>query len=281
MQATEPYFASLLENVTELADFDIFMEVLTRKRNTTSDRIEAYSTELFRFLYLKSLSLNLSPSPIIDRCWHCLLLMPQLYKKVCKLLQPAKTVTGIKYEDGIIPHDPLGGDNRFARNKRYLKTLSQYAIHFPSGPLVAEVWPQVYPCDSEDSEDVVSVGTKRPRSAAAASCSVEISEAKLVEANTSANTSSSSSSSSSSAGERITIKLIDHSSRGKEETPFTIWLTTPFIKIMQVFADRKGVSVDVLRFQYDGVMVFPQSTAKWLEMRDGDKVDVMQSLRGC
>ena len=56
---------------------------------------------------------------------------------------------------------------------------------------------------------------------------------------------------------------------------------SPIKNIMQAFADRKGVSLEVLRFTIDGTRVNAEDTPKMLEMEDGDQIDVLlQQLGG-
>ena len=50
--------------------------------------------------------------------------------------------------------------------------------------------------------------------------------------------------------------------------------------IMQAFADRKGVSLEVLRFTIDGTRVNAEDTPEMLEMEDGDQIDVHLLQRG-
>lgn len=130
-------FDAVLKSVSDLDGYDAFMECLRRK-----DLTEQHGEELFRFLRLKAFDEQVSPSPVIDTCWHMLLLLPLLYVKVCELLVRGKKT--LAYERGIIPHNPLGGDNQFARSRRYANTLRLYVEHFPEGAVLPEVWPSTY-----------------------------------------------------------------------------------------------------------------------------------------
>ena len=76
----------------------------------------------------------------------------------------------------------------------------------------------------------------------------------------------------------ITLKVRDQSG---EEMFFKVKKGTAMRKIMQAFADRKGVSLEVLRFTIDGQRVNAEDTPKMLEMEDGDQIDVLlQQLGG-
>jgi small ubiquitin-related modifier len=50
---------------------------------------------------------------------------------------------------------------------------------------------------------------------------------------------------------------------------------TSMKKVMQAFADRKGVQLDMLRFTIDGVRCNEGDTPKMLELEEGDQIDVM------
>lgn len=75
----------------------------------------------------------------------------------------------------------------------------------------------------------------------------------------------------------ITIKVRDQSG---EEMFFKVKKGTAMKKIMQTFAERKGVSVESLRFSIDGERVNEGDTPKMLEMEDGDQIDVLLTQLG-
>jgi hypothetical protein len=76
----------------------------------------------------------------------------------------------------------------------------------------------------------------------------------------------------------ITLKVRDQSG---EEMFFKVKKGTAMRKIMQAYADRKGVSLETLRFTCDGQRVNLEDTPKMLEMDDGDQIDVLlQQLGG-
>jgi SH3-like domain-containing protein len=79
------------------------------------------------------------------------------------------------------------------------------------------------------------------------------------------------------AEQPITVKVRDQSG---EEMFFKVKKGTAMKKIMQAFADRKGVALDVLRFNIDGARVNAEDTPKMLEMEDGDQIDVMMQQLG-
>ncbi|KAJ1399546.1 ubiquitin-related domain-containing protein, partial [Ochromonadaceae sp. CCMP2298] len=81
------------------------------------------------------------------------------------------------------------------------------------------------------------------------------------------------------ADEPITLKVRDQSG---EEMFFKVKKGTSMKKVMQAFADRKGVQLDMLRFTIDGSRVNEGDTPKMLELEEGDQIDVMlMQLGGC
>ena len=55
---------------------------------------------------------------------------------------------------------------------------------------------------------------------------------------------------------------------------------TKFQKIVEAYAQRKGINGASLRFMIDGERVQPDSTPKMLELEDNDQVDVMLETVG-
>ena len=73
--------------------------------------------ELFRYLYILSLHsassevVEVSPSALVDKAFHCLLLNPVLYFKVCDEILSLQDKMTDKYPIRVLPHNPLGGDD--------------------------------------------------------------------------------------------------------------------------------------------------------------------------
>lgn len=154
---SETHFNVLLEAIVDFHDFETFLELLTRHEIATKKNAKSHSVELIRFLFLKAWFSDISPSPVVDRCWHALMLMPVLYVKMCKKLLSIEGTQ--KYDEEIISHDPLGGDNKFARDRRYTTCLAKYGLIFSSGFLLATIWPEDY----EGTDNPEFVGRKRQR----------------------------------------------------------------------------------------------------------------------
>jgi len=69
----------------------------------------------------------------------------------------------------------------------------------------------------------------------------------------------------------INIKVKDQSG---DEMLFKVKKTTKMSKIMDAYAQRRGVGADNLRFVYDGQRVNKEATPKMMEMDDDDQIDV-------
>ena len=55
---------------------------------------------------------------------------------------------------------------------------------------------------------------------------------------------------------------------------------TKFQKIIEAYAQRKGIGHASLRFMLDGERVQPDATPKMLELEENDQVDVMLETVG-
>ncbi len=65
-----------------------------------------------------------------------------------------------------------------------------------------------------------------------------------------------------------------------EETAFKVKKSTKMSKIFETFASRKGLSVNMIRFMYDGQRIKAEDTPKMLEMEDDDQIDVVLQQEG-
>eukprot|EP01032_Pedospumella_encystans_P011970 gene11970-13884_t len=102
--------------------------------------------ELFRYLYLLADSssdgvVRSSPSYFVDQAFHCLLLDPVLYWKVCDEILNMQGKIADELKVRVLPHDVLGGvgDDEKPRKVRYFDTLDQYKETFGEDPPLA-IW---------------------------------------------------------------------------------------------------------------------------------------------
>ncbi|EED87825.1 predicted protein, partial [Thalassiosira pseudonana CCMP1335] len=67
-----------------------------------------------------------------------------------------------------------------------------------------------------------------------------------------------------------------------EETYFKIKKTTKMKKIMDAYAQRKGINRTSVRFLLDGDRITDDDTPKTLEIEDQDQIDcVLEQTGGC
>jgi small ubiquitin-related modifier len=69
----------------------------------------------------------------------------------------------------------------------------------------------------------------------------------------------------------ITLKVVDSSG---EEMFFKVKKTTKMKKIMDAYAEKKGVNLKAIRFTHDGERIKEDDTPKMLELEDDDQIDV-------
>jgi hypothetical protein len=65
---------------------------------------------------------TLSPSPAIDEALHELLGFPKLYEKICDALLDYWGKDSGSHPSRVLPHNPLGGEDRGARRLRLERT---------------------------------------------------------------------------------------------------------------------------------------------------------------
>lgn len=80
-------------------------------------------------------------------------------------------------------------------------------------------------------------------------------------------------------GEAKTINLKVATQDGNEIF-FKCKMTTPLSKLMNAFCQRQGVTMNSVRFLFDGSRINVDQTPKDLEMEDGDTIDVMVQQEG-
>lgn len=56
---------------------------------------------------------------------------------------------------------------------------------------------------------------------------------------------------------------------------FKVKFSTPMRKIFDMYAQKRGVAVDVLRFMLDGRRIRPEDTAASLDLEDNDQIDCL------
>ena len=75
----------------------------------------------------------------------------------------------------------------------------------------------------------------------------------------------------------LTLRVI---SQTGSETFFKIKQTTPLIKLMTAFCDKSGVTMNSVRFLFDGNRITGSETPAKLNMEDEDVIDVVLQQTG-
>lgn len=75
------------------------------------------------------------------------------------------------------------------------------------------------------------------------------------------------------ADDHINLKVVG---ADNSEVNFKVKKTTQLKKLMQAYSDRQGVSLNSLRFFYDGNTIADDTTPAELEMEEGDAIEVYQ-----
>eukprot|EP01032_Pedospumella_encystans_P011969 gene11969-13883_t len=111
-------------------------DIVAAKENS-GQQTKQLLEELFRYLYLLADTstneiVRTSPSHSIDQAFHCLLLDPVLYWKVCNEILNMKGKDVDDMDMRILPYDALGGkgDDEGPAKARYTNTLTKYKETF-------------------------------------------------------------------------------------------------------------------------------------------------------
>ena len=75
----------------------------------------------------------------------------------------------------------------------------------------------------------------------------------------------------------VTLRVRDQNG---DEMFFKVKKETKMQKIMDAYAQRKGVSTTALRFNMDGERINPTDTPKMLELENDDQIDVLLETVG-
>jgi len=135
-----------ISQVVPAFDSSELLRLLCDKEDFEEDHAKKAISELFRFLALKVLYLDLnatklSPSGVVDKIWHCFLLFPKPYSQFCNMILPSEVEA-----PRIIGHNPFGAEDG-NRENRYMRTLVRYERVFGIEP------PSLFWEDPEDEED--------------------------------------------------------------------------------------------------------------------------------
>ena len=75
------------------------------------------------------------------------------------------------------------------------------------------------------------------------------------------------------AGEAINLKVV---TQDGNEIFFKMRMSTQMNRLMNAFCQRQGVSVNSVRFLFDGNFITASDTPSELDMKDADAIDVVR-----
>ncbi|XP_062513854.1 small ubiquitin-related modifier 3-like [Corticium candelabrum] len=81
----------------------------------------------------------------------------------------------------------------------------------------------------------------------------------------------------SSTNGRINVKV---QAQDGGTVHFVVKRTTPMMKLMTAYCDRKGIQMNSIRFVFDGNPITPENTPDQLAMEEDDCIEVYQSQTG-
>lgn len=129
--------------------------------------VESLLEELFRYLFLlcrfpAGTPIQVSPSELVDRALHVLLLDPELYYKICDAVMTLNGENATDRPMRVLPHNLNGEKDRDQQEMRYKRTLSEYVVVFQhTAP--ANIWPPLVPRSTHTQTDVAFVGPRNER----------------------------------------------------------------------------------------------------------------------
>ena len=239
--------------------------------------------ELFRYIYLLADNssdgvIRSSPSYFVDQAFHCLMLDPSLYFRVCR------EILSMQGQDGVdipaLPHDALGGqgDDSEPRKARYLDTLDRYKKIFGQDPPLA-LWtdysndPAAVTTEFEAQQAQQAVAS-RPHHAQPRQMAPSSAAAVLVP------------SAVSPIPQRVNRNEDDGSvtvvikNQAGNTNFYKIMRTSSLLSLCKYYAEHHDLKMSDLRFTLDGHSFYDE-TARDLGLEDGDQIDVLLALKGC
>ena len=232
--------------------------------------------ELKRFLILKIAANDvdatlLSPSPIVDEMWHCLVLCTRQYAAICKALFSFSSAeinsSSSNNTEKFLHHNLLAiADDDEGRIARYSNTVTLYQRAFNKIP-AKEYWPIV------DAESNLHQNPQQDSEESSTKQGTELNHEGRNETELSTAVESPQSS-------KPQIKITVRDWRG-HLMYFILKPDTKLEKLFNAVANKLGIQCSSLRFLLDGHGVFGCQTPAIWEMEDGDQLDVFKEQVGC
>lgn len=224
--------------------------------------------ELCSFLVVKysvadiGIPSRLSPSVSVDTTWHWLLLFPSVYASAClHAYNLAAIITENDFAYNTFPrvvdHNPnTANDLTVVKEQRRRASMAEMT-RLGLASIIAEEEEEI----EEKTEDDTEEGTEEEGGAGEDEDCIPIK--KEVDSRDTS---------------YVNIRVKDQTG---EETMFRVRNTTPFGRIIDAYASRKGVRAKDLGFLLDGDRIEPNQTIAGLDLEDDDQVDCMLIASGC
>eukprot|EP00590_Aulacoseira_subarctica_P011856 CAMPEP_0172431140 /NCGR_PEP_ID=MMETSP1064-20121228/57329_1 /TAXON_ID=202472 /ORGANISM="Aulacoseira subarctica , Strain CCAP 1002/5" /LENGTH=430 /DNA_ID=CAMNT_0013177641 /DNA_START=32 /DNA_END=1324 /DNA_ORIENTATION=+ len=232
--------------------------------------------ELKRFLILKTAANDvdaalLSPSPIVDEMWHCLVLCTRQYAAICKALfsfsSAEMNCSSSNNTEKFLHHNLLAiVDDDEGRITRYSNTVTVYQRAFNKIP-AKEYWPTV---------DAASILHQNPQQDNEESSTKQGTELNHEGGNDTELNTEVGSPQSSNAKIRLAFRLQDGT-----QLESRVFLNSRFEKVFSAVSKRLGVENSSLRFFFRGERITGEHKPAHFDMEDGDELDVFKEQVGC
>jgi len=246
---------------------------------TKTSKSIAEIKELCSFLVVKysvadiDIPSRLSPSVSVDTTWHWLLLFPSVYASAC---QHAYDLAAIITDNNdfayttfprIVDHNPnTANDLKVVKEQRRRATMAEMTRLGLSSINAEEDEDE----KEQEIEDETEEGTEEEGGAGEEEDSQPANAGIPIKKEVDLGDTSC-----------VNIVIIRVKDQTGEETMFKVKNTTSFGRIMNAYANRKGVRAVDLRFLLDGEPIEPYQTIADLDLEDEDQVDCFLNRSGC
>ena len=256
--------AYLLANLEDV-DFDSLKIHISREHADLHPFVKLMDDlmeEMFKYLYLlvehsTDDYIEISPSAIVDKALHCLLLNPVLYYRICDSLMNLRGHTKEAYPVRVLPHNPLGGDDVNERSARRVRLRVAYEQTFKKQPS-CKFWPE--------PDFIVNYAAVEPSRKSGIPGAVVSDDLRPASA------------SSDNHSKPLCIRLRDG---GEDTYYFKLKQDTLLVKLFEAYAQRRGIAKKSLRFMFGGNKLHEKFTCAHYELEDNDQIDVMIEAIGC
>jgi hypothetical protein len=134
-----PSMILFFERKTSISFEDLKEQMEEENIVENSSQVNVLLEELFRYLFLLAKypagePIQVSPSELVDKALHILILDPELYFHVCDALLTLQGQSWFDRPMRVLPHNLMGGKDRAAQLKRFNQTIYDYQSVFLESP---------------------------------------------------------------------------------------------------------------------------------------------------